>query len=249
MNDRSNIAKEMSTMDFGTLLTGPLVALVRAEFKAAMTTAHFVINVGFKSTAAAQNGTAKNIGDTVGDPVIIRFSYPEQQVFGLSNKRVLEVPLLTMLPIPMLRIQEATVEFNVHITDTFNMTSSLTNSSQQAGSSVSGGNTTGNTTLSSTANNNTNNFVIDNSSGTSTIMQSNITNKSTTKRGFNVQREYNLKVKVLCVQDELPAGLERLMGMLEGQMKAKASVSDLMTQTIGGAKLGGTASGAASPTA
>jgi len=248
MDDRSDIAKEMSTLDFGTLLTGPLVALVKAEFKAAMTTAHFVINVGFKSTAAAQNGTAKSLGDTVGDPVIIRFSYPEQQVFGLSNKRVLEVPLLTMLPIPMLRIQEATVEFNVHITDTFNLTSSLSKTKQSASSTFSGGNSSGTTTNAASSGNSS--ATIDNSSGTSTIMQSNITNKSTTKRGFNVQREYNLKVKVLCVQDELPAGLERLMGMLEGQMKAKASVSDLMNQAITGAKLGGgTASGASSPTA
>jgi len=239
MDKRADIQKELSTLNFDSLLTGPLVALVNAEFSAAMATANFVINVGFKSSSAAKKGTARNIGDTVGDPVIIRFSYPEQQVTGLSNKRVLEVPLLTMLPIPMLRIQEATVEFNVKISDTYNSTKTKSTSNTETENTASGGNK-----KTSTDSKN------DDSTGSMTIMNTIVTNKYNNKRGFNVQREYNLKIKVLCVQDELPAGLERLLGMLEGQMKAKASVTDLMNQTISGAKIGGgTASGASSPTA
>jgi hypothetical protein len=44
--------------------------------------------------------------------------------------------------------------------------------------------------------------------------------KSTTQ-GSNVQRTYSLDIHVKAVQDDLPAGMEKILGILENAMQAQ----------------------------
>ena len=43
----------------------------------------------------------------------------------------------------------------------------------------------------------------------------------TSQTGTNVERTYSLAVHISAVQDEMPAGMERLLGILEDAIKAQ----------------------------
>jgi len=109
----------------------------------------------------------------------------------------LEVPILTMLPIPFIRIDEATLDFNVKINsmeyrqvDTnFNISGSLEAKARWGWGSA--------------------------KLNVSTSYQRNTT------QGEKVERTYSMNVHVRAVQEELPAGLEKVLGILEDAIKAQ----------------------------
>jgi hypothetical protein len=88
------------------LLGAPMAAIVQAEAIAARATADFIKEVGFTDPSDASDlkyGTVRNI----------TFNYvrtgPDDQDFTTT----LEVPLLTIVPIPMLKVAEAEIEFDL----------------------------------------------------------------------------------------------------------------------------------------
>ncbi len=46
-------------------------------------------------------------------------------------------------------------------------------------------------------------------------------NKQTSKNSNKEEREFSLNIRVRCVQDEIPAGLNRILNMLEEAMLTK----------------------------
>ncbi|NYT06368.1 MAG: DUF2589 domain-containing protein, partial [Methanomicrobiales archaeon] len=118
-----NPGQELSSIDFESMIGGPLVAVVNAQAQAAISTVNFIKSVGFK----AGNSDAFEESDT-GDPIYVTFKYPKEvmpyqpptEAGGTGTaaqiqEMKLEVPILTMLPIPFIRIDEATVDFNAKI--------------------------------------------------------------------------------------------------------------------------------------
>jgi hypothetical protein len=45
--------------------------------------------------------------------------------------------------------------------------------------------------------------------------------QKTTQQGSTVDRTYSMAVHIKAVQDEMPAGMERLLGILEGAITSK----------------------------
>jgi hypothetical protein len=91
------------------LLGAPMAAIVQAEAIAARATADFIKEVGFtKSTNAADSdfGAIKNIS----------FSYNRLNTDGTSQMASITVPLLTIVPIPTLRVSQAVIELDLAIT-------------------------------------------------------------------------------------------------------------------------------------
>lgn len=91
------------------LLGAPMAAIVQAEAIAARATADFIKEVGFtKSTDAIDSdfGAIKNIS----------FSYNRQNADGTSQMASITVPLLTIVPIPTLRVSQAIIELDLAIT-------------------------------------------------------------------------------------------------------------------------------------
>lgn len=91
------------------LLGAPMAAVVQAEAIAARATADFIKEVGFtKSTDAADPdfGAIKSIS----------FSYNRQNADGSSQMASITVPLLTIVPIPTLRVAQAVIELDLAIT-------------------------------------------------------------------------------------------------------------------------------------
>jgi Protein of unknown function (DUF2589) len=113
----------------------------------------------------------------------------------------LEVPILTMLPIPFIRIEETTIDFNAKINsveeaktdDTFKFDATLDTKVQYP-------------PLFTVA---TVNLKV------STSYQKN------TQTGSKVDRTYSMAVHIRAVQDEMPAGMEKILGLLEDAIKAQ----------------------------
>lgn len=122
--------------------------------------------------------------------VMVDFSHTRQDVDAAGNevskKVALRVPLLAMLPIPSLRIEHVIIDFNAKL----NSVETSTISDQvgvQAEAKAGWG-------------------------PVSFKVSASYQRKSTT--GVEVKKEYALQVNVKAVQDEIPAGLEKILGAL-----------------------------------
>lgn len=167
--------EELGAIDFESVIGGPLVAVVHAQAQAALATVDFIKSVGFDESNKVFN---------------VDFKYTKTTPEGPGNYG-LSVPILTIVPIPFLRIEETIVEFNAKITSVEYQTVTTENKlsvhlSARAGWGL----------------------------GSAKLKVSYSHQRQTTK-GEKVQREYSLAVKVTAVQDEMPGGMEKVMGILE----------------------------------
>lgn len=276
--------QELSTIDFESLIGGPLIAVVNAQAQAALSTVNFIKQVGFKPAGDNQDPQASGVND----PVYVSFQFPKEVspyqpavgsgdgtisvslvsggsgyaapvvaitggggagatataqvangvITGLtltnagqnytSNPTVtitdptpgaggavasavantaavpaqiqqmkLEVPLLTMLPIPFLRIDDVNLDFNAKITSTeyrkvdtsFKLDSTLEAKAGWFFGSVK--------------------------------LKVSAAYQRTTQAGSNVERTYSMAVHVHAEQDEIPAGSERVLSILEDAIRAQ----------------------------
>jgi len=203
--------QELSSIDFEAMIGGPLVAVINAQAQAAMTTVNFIKEVGFKKPkkeqiAGTDTGTE--------EPIYVTFKYPKElspyvpanpgnptatppvpataAVPAVYETQELQVPILTMLPIPFIRIDLATVDFNAKI-NSVEYRKTDTNLKIDTSLDASAGWLWGSAKLK-----------------VSTSYQ------KTTQQGSTVDRTYSLTIHVKAVQDEMPAGMEKILSILEG---------------------------------
>ncbi len=113
----------------------------------------------------------------------------------------LEVPILTMLPIPFIRIEETTIDFNAKINsveetktdETFKFDASLDAKVQYP-------------PLFSVA---------------TVKLKVSTSYQKNTQTGTKVDRTYSMAVHIRAVQDEMPAGMEKILGLLEDAIKSQ----------------------------
>lgn len=211
--------QELSSLDFASMLGGPLVAVINAQAQAAMSTVNFIKEVGFKQPTTLQIAG----GDTeTMDPIYVSFKFPKEvQPFqpaipavaadpatgtaaqpavpakpAVFETQEIRVPVLTMLPIPFIRIDLTTIDFNAKI-NSVEYQKTDTNLKVNAALEAKAGWLWGSAKL-----------------NVSTSYQ------RTTTQGTSVDRTYSMAVHVKAVQDEMPAGMERLLGILENAISA-----------------------------
>jgi hypothetical protein len=198
--------QELSSIDFESMLGGPLSAVINAQAQSAITTVNFIKEVGFKKGEDADQSPE---GTTTSDPIYVKFKYPKEiapyqpevkneagdvttaQSPAKYETQVLEVPILTILPIPYIRIDETTIDFNAKInsiswrqTDTnFKIASSLEAKAGWLWGSAK--------------------------------LKVSCSYQRNTQQGSKVTRTYSLAIHIKAVQDEIPAGMERMLGILE----------------------------------
>ena len=139
-----NPGQELSSIDFASMLGGALIAVVNAQAQAAMSTVNFIKEVGFKKPTAEQAAggdteTMEPIYVTFKypkevspyqpavaaipagpiDPSTGQPSSPAVPAVAAKDAvyqtQELQVPILTMLPIPFIRIDLTTIDFNAKI--------------------------------------------------------------------------------------------------------------------------------------
>ncbi len=116
---------------------------------------------------------------------------------------MLQVPILTMLPIPFIRIASTDIELNVKI-NSISQTSSSTESDSKFGSNSSAG---------------FKKWGIN----ASTSINASVSNQKKTSSSEEVKKEFSLNIKVHAIQDEMPAGLSRILDILEESIVPKLS--------------------------
>lgn len=211
-----NPGQELSSIDFESMLGGPLIAVVNAQAQAALSSVNFIKSVGFK---AGTSGDPE--AQDTGDPIYVTFKYSKEiapyqpavtavpadgdtpavpasdAVQAQFQDMKLEVPILTLLPIPFIRIDETTIDFNAKINtmeykkvDTsFKIDASLEAKARWGWGSA--------------------------KLKVSTSYQRN------TQQGSKVDRTYSMNVHIKAVQDEMPAGMEKVLGILEDAMRSE----------------------------
>src|SRR5262245_59067849 len=70
-----NPGQELASIDFASLLGGPMCAVINAQAQAAMSTVNFIKEVGFKKPAQEQ--IAGDNTQTM-DPIYVTFKYPKE---------------------------------------------------------------------------------------------------------------------------------------------------------------------------
>jgi hypothetical protein len=266
----TNPGTELATLDFGNLIGGPLVAVIKAQSLAAEATADFIKTVGFYP--AGQKDPTDPNKDIGGMPIYVDFKYPKETqpyrpaviavtaanaipavgdpAFPLGMKKSdgtaptgmtpaeltsaaandgtaahaaglpvyvpakpavvgvdaspavpaeyqdmkISVPILTMLPIPFIKVDIVTIDFNAKITSTETATSSSDLAVSGTVSASYGGR------MARVAFNGT------------------VAYKKSTTSGSSVERTYSMAIHVQASQDEMPAGMEKLLNLLETAM-------------------------------
>ncbi|MEQ9608284.1 MAG: DUF2589 domain-containing protein, partial [Kiloniellaceae bacterium] len=91
---------QSGVLSLAQLIGAPIHALVDAEAQSAMATARFVRAVGFTGPADGSDG----MGD-LGELQMARFTRRRRNTDGTEEDVEVQIPLLSMLPIPALQIK------------------------------------------------------------------------------------------------------------------------------------------------
>ena len=182
------IGQELASLDFESMIGGPLNAVVRAQTQSAITSVDFIKAVGFNSDD--------------GKPTMVDFEYTKAIETTAEDGTVtvtptpfkLTVPILTMLPIPFIRVEETTIDFNAKINSVQESTTS-SSSALNASLEVKGG-----------------------WGPVSAKLKVSYSTQKKSTSGSKTERTYSMRVHVRAVQDEMPAGTDRLLGILENSI-------------------------------
>jgi hypothetical protein len=211
-----NLVAELNSLDFSVYIGGPLQAAVQAQHAASMSQVNFIQTVGFETdpnvTPTTTNPNPQKLryvdfayAKSVANPNYNK-TLPELIANGtlptgstaiptsidtthkfIDDQVVIKVPFLTMLTMPAIRIEEITIDFNAKLTST--ETSSV--SSEFAASAELGVNFS------------------------RVNFKASASHQRKTANGTSVEKTYNMGVHVRAVNDEMPAGLDRILTMLE----------------------------------
>ncbi|KAA0126638.1 DUF2589 domain-containing protein [Chryseobacterium sp. SN22] len=187
--ESADFAAELGSIDFATIIGGPLDACVKAQSNASISTVNFIKEVGFETVDNEQKLR------------MAEFKYrkmgpnpdfdPDKEVSSSNPKETMNdveisVPFISLLNVPAFRIETCEVDFNVKLNSTY--TKDVSDEFNiKAGASGGFGPVK---------------FNVD------------VSYKRSSATGIKVEKEYSLGVKVKATNDEMPAGLEKVLGLL-----------------------------------
>lgn len=173
----ADFAAELGSIDFDKLIGGPLNACVTAQTNASVATVNFIKEVGFtedKKLVMVDFSHSKLVPD------------PDDSTKTISEEVKLSVPLISILNIPSLRIENVTIDFNVKLNSVYSR-----DVSDKVGVNASV------------------------SAGWGPVkMKVSASYQRSSSTGIKVEKEYSMNVKVVATNDEMPAGLEKVLGIL-----------------------------------
>lgn len=193
--------QELRQIPFGILIGQPMKAAIEAQALAAKTTIEFIEKVGFipKDTDQDMLFVNEAADADAGEVRNVTFKYTKKDENDADVEVSLSVPILTIVPIPYIRIDEMTIDFTAKLTDSIQHTTKT-------------------------------NFKLDNTvtgkfksfwSPVSVEARSSMSYQSQTASASRYTREYTMKISVRAVQDDIPAGLSRVLDILETIIKEK----------------------------
>jgi hypothetical protein len=192
-----NPGQELSSLNFSSIIGGALNAVVEAQAQSAKTSVDFIRNVGFTQT---EDGV-------LGDPIYVTFKYPKETKPATDTEPAeykdmeLKVPVLTIMPIPFIRVANAEIDLNVKINSI-----NSTENSEEDKKSASVDASVGYKGFGVTAN---------------VKINASVSHQKKSSSSEKIEKEYSLHINVKAVQDEIPAGMSRLLDILEAGIQNK----------------------------
>jgi len=243
-----SFAKEMESLPTADIIGGAFEAVVNAQWQTARTTIDFIESVGFEksdmSMEKEKDGEEKKKGKSLGKVRMLEFRYKRpQKLLGLGQPaHVVKIPMLTLLPIPYLRVESLNIAFSVKLSQQTTAKRSLgTNqlSVESTNTETSGTTQTKKSSKQEKKEGEKGPTWREEYDGTdnwsSTSMQMGIVStQSTNSQGMRVTREYSLKIDIQAVEDIAPAGLERMLDILTGLIGTANNTEDPLGKMIAG---------------
>lgn len=144
----------------------------------------------------ADEGSDKNSDEITPAKLLLKVTTTYEKVPAVMQKMQIQVPILTMMPIPFIKIDSADIDFNVKI----NSVSTTNDESKSSG----GGSTS-----------------VKNGWFVKAELNAAFSNQKSSSSTEEVKKDYSLNVKVHAAQDDMPAGVSRILDMLEDSIKAQ----------------------------
>lgn len=200
--------KELSALDFGSIIGGPLKAAIYAQALAAKTTTDFIKAFAF----------LPNPPGSTAPPKLASVTFDFSQAIGLippggssssgaggftltSDVTSIVVPLLTLIPIPYIRIEDMSINFNANL-------HSITSTSEQNDFTFSTGGSIGG-------------FL---GGFLGSGMSVSVSDKNTYQQNSTVDDTYSLQVQVHAVQDQMPGGMAQILGIFSNIIQTQAGL-------------------------
>ena len=197
--ETAEFAAELGSIDFAKILGGPLDACVTAQTNASVATVSFINEVGFEATDDINTVKKLRMADFKYKKNGPNPDFDKDKAVGPDNLKTIpldveiSVPFIALLNVPSFRIESCDIEFNVKLNSTF---TKKVDDEFGIKTSTSGG--TGAIA----------------SLFAKVKFNVEVAYKRTSSTGIKVEKEYSLGVKIHATNDEMPAGLEKVLGIL-----------------------------------
>lgn len=207
--------RTLRSLPFGRVIGGPMTAAIQAQSLAAQATVNFIKEVGFTrvdSTPSA--GEASDANGDMGEVRNVTFKYRRKSVTGVEEGNNdgeeevnLTVPILTIVPIPYIRIEEMTIQFTANITEQQEYSRGSANSSSVATD----------TSIDFKAGS----FLSPVKFGLNAKVSTRHNKSETSNSKTNNSTQYTIDINLKAVQDEMPAGLAKILHIMENAILEK----------------------------
>lgn len=195
--------QELSQIPFSELIGAPMTASIEAQALAAQSTVEFIQKIGFKTDQDLEPENMlfedMNADADAGDLRYVTFRYEKLDENDDETRFSLTVPLLSIVPIPNLQIDEVSIDFSAKLTDKIVRT---TKSGFQLQTDATG-----------------------KYGGFWSPVKASFRVSATYSRQSAVasmaQREYRMEVQVRASQAPMPAGMSRVLDILEDAISDK----------------------------
>ncbi len=218
----------LSSIPFENIIAGPLEACIRAQKQAAETTVDFIQSVGLEEKIV-KDSNGQTLLDDQGNPrTEMSAIYVSFQFIQGGRLVQLNVPLLALVPIPYIAINTIDINFKANITATTIDTNSTsrsyskdTNSNKESSkgydynSDYKGEKLTDNSKWNSSTKTNF-----------STQISSKKDSAATRESKYSV--EYTMDVAVHASQDSMPAGMAKVLEMMNSAMDLSSAEGELI---------------------
>lgn len=112
MEDKGITTCSSQVLELQQLIAGPLIATIEADSLSSQRYLDYLLKIAFDSYDPVTGKTGKIR--------MLTFTYSSQDVNG-SKKQSVSIPLFTLVPLPLLQIQEADFDFDIKILDAFSV--------------------------------------------------------------------------------------------------------------------------------
>ncbi len=203
------VTQILSQLPFGNIIGSPMKAAIEAQALAARSTLEFIQTVGFtqqnddtlnSTQAGGANSTLVAESSNMGAVRTITFNYTSTDANGDAHNASLTVPILTVVPIPYLRIESMTIDFMVKMTEETRKTTDLNNS-------IDGSATLG-----------VKGFWTSAAASFNGTLSTKHSSSAQTSSRYSTEATMNVHVQV--VQDSIPAGMAKVLQILEASVRS-----------------------------